>query len=76
MEVAEKVQLAIADLLKTSQAELRHELAEGEAGDALEAALAGKHEVKQAVVAETVGPGQDANCPVEDWVPLVPDVLL
>ena len=42
----------------------------------MEAASAGKHEVKQAVVAETVGLGQDVSCPVEDWVPLVPDVLL
>ena len=76
MVVVEKVQLAIANLLKTRQAELPEELAEEEAGGALEAALAGKQEVKQAAVAETAGLGQDASCPVEGWVPLVPDVLL
>ena len=38
MVVVEKVQLAIANLLKTSQAEHLEELAEEEAGGALEAA--------------------------------------
>eukprot|EP00439_Symbiodinium_sp_Y106_P000987 s7633_g1.t1 len=42
--------------------------------DEEEACSAG--EVKEAVVAETAEPGLGANCPVGDWVPFVPDVLL